>query len=326
VPYMKTPTHCNRSVDFAENGIPSQQWFRGNFVTAQRCGKCGYIFFPPPDLEVLSEYYQHEYPEAAKSWYNPEMDYKEDKCQSLMAQILSIASRFGISGRLSMHECGCSFGGTVLALRNSGHDATGTELNQEAINQARLRGNEWIYCEDEAAFFARTGRKVDVLYGYHCLEHMPDPANCLGRARPHLSDRAIGVFFVPNVMYRPALQYGYDTYDWYAYPSHLHMYSPRSLLCLAEGANFELLDVASNIKDAPSPPPGTRSCRPIPEALLERDWLGKELCFVITPIDSLLAAENSDRIMLIRDQCLIHGLLEKRMMEYVSSATVSPNR
>jgi hypothetical protein len=156
---------------------------------------------------------------------------------------------------------------------------------------------------------------------------MPQPVDFLNNIRPHFADRAIGVFFVPNAMYLGALENGYQTYDWYAYPDHLHMFSPRSLLCLAESTGFALLDVVSNfVEDASKRALVMASDAPVLRLIrdesLKQAWLGNELGFVITPTDSELAEEFRDRSIYTRHKCLRYGTFEKQVMDRVAAGPI----
>lgn len=272
-----------------------------------RCSACGYIFFDAPDPQWLENYYQQAYARSASTWYTVENTYSAEHTGWLTALALAYANRFLGTDQVLYHETGCAFGAGVAGLRALGHDATGCELNKDAVALGRARGNAWISDEGDAAFLARTGRRPNIAYSNHVVEHMPDPLNWLRGLRPLLAERSIVVFAVPNAIAAAALRYGYYQYPWFDWPGHLHLYSPRSLLCLAAAAGYEVLH-AETFGAAATPEASQAMGDPVP---ILRDMMGAELRGVLTPAGGPLSQQFRKDIAATREACLASGRRER---------------
>lgn len=219
--------------------------YHGDFVQAQRCRHCAYVTFPVPPEETLARYYQEEYPKGAASWYNLQTDYDVSKTSVRSRRVIDLAKQFGIEEGAVVHEFGCAFGGTVAALREAGYSATGTELNSSAVEQGRQHGNHYIHSQDTVTFLRGQSNLPSVIYSYHALEHFTDPFSFLDELKDCVAPDGIIVLFVPNSAARFPLVYGHTRYEWFAYPDHLHLFSPGCAAALAERVNCSLLYVGT---------------------------------------------------------------------------------
>lgn len=279
--------------------------FEGVFHDAKHCLGCGRVFFDAPDAGVLSRYYNSEYAQAgASSWYNVDADYAPSKVVRRADRIASMSERFGFGPTHVYHEVGCAFGGTVHELNSRGYATSGTDLAKPAISDGRLRGNMHIFAEPDIAFLAGRRTKPNVVYGYHVLEHMPDPILYLKELAKLLPPDAIVIMFVPNSMAVVPLTYGYNTYMWFYYPAHLNMYSPGSLTCLADAAGYELLDLWTHAENLDpdrvarviSGPENTPVTDLLRYRMMDTALLHEELAFVLTPKGSIVAERHRDAI------------------------------
>jgi SAM-dependent methyltransferase len=310
-------------------GERQERWFKGEPVGGWRCQRCAYVFWPTPHADDLSKYYQTIYPESAKSWYTCVADYNPDRVAGRVSHLKSVATKYGLPVDCSTHEAGCSFGGTVFGLRQAGFDATGTELNSDAIEHGKAAGNDGIFAEDAAAFLKRMGRSVHLLYSFHALEHMPDPVCFLVSIRECLRPDSVCSLYVPNGFNLASILNGYTSHIWFAYPDHLHMYSPRSILWLAEKAGYEVLEVASNcalddeeeqfgrLFKAGASDPVTKLLR---RRMAEMSLMGSELHFILTPAGSDTARRNEGQIRHTRERLIGVGDLESRVMDVAERA------
>lgn len=220
---------------------------RDQRVPALSCSECAYVGFLPPHDSELTRYYSEQYAKGSSDWYNIEADYRDEKVNARADHVADLARRF-FPGRTSlvMMEVGCAFGGTVAELRRRGFNSYGADLNCDAIRQGVKHGNEFIFSNSAQSVLLERGQRANVIYAYHALEHIPDVRSFLLDIQGCLADRAILQFMVPNGAYLKAWQSGFDSWNWFAYPDHLHMFSPRSALCLAETTGLELLQVKSS--------------------------------------------------------------------------------
>lgn len=307
---MSKANPCGEKLALYQAGKPVTMWQKDGPVQAWRCSSCGYIFFDTPDEDYLRQYYQVEYPEGAKSWYNIENNWSEDRCVSTAKYLTDMAQKWVGSDKVRYHESGCSFGGVVRKLNAQGYDASGTELNASAVAEAREKGNTAIHSVTDAEYFASVNAKADFVYSFHCLEHMPSPAQHLSALREHVSPDGVVLFHVPNAMALNSIVGGFNQNSWFAYPDHLHMFSPASALCLAESVGYHVIDVWTNmlteqpekdseiIRGNPSSVRGKIMYKVVQDALM-----GEELCFLITPKDSRAALKHANRILDTKGRC-----------------------
>jgi 2-polyprenyl-3-methyl-5-hydroxy-6-metoxy-1,4-benzoquinol methylase len=299
---------CGTKVAMQHAGKPLVSWQNTDAVQAWRCSECGYIYFDTPDLGFLREYYQVKYPEEAKSWYNLKNDWNEDRCEHLASYVRSVARKWIQTDQVFYHESGCAFGGIVRKLNQLGFRATGTELNETAVAEAQAAGNENVHACTDRELFSEKSDRADLVYGFHCLEHMPFPTQYLTELRHILSPRGVALFHVPNAVAANSLLRGFDKNSWFAYPGHLHMFSPSSVICLAESAEFDVLDIRTNLltddssKDAEMlGGADAASIRGrIFNEIIQDGLLGQEICFVITPSGSETAEKYAENIAATR--------------------------
>jgi 2-polyprenyl-3-methyl-5-hydroxy-6-metoxy-1,4-benzoquinol methylase len=319
---MQKSLPCGAKVPLVEDGANVVLYRGSEAHPAYRCSECGYIFFDPPDSAFLQEYYNDEYPRSAASWYNADGNYEPDRCSARVERITAIAERFLGTKDVSYHEAGCAFGGVIAMFRSKGYDASGTDINEAAINEGRLRGNRDIFPESEWTFFNRTGRQVDVLFSFHAVEHMPRPDEFLVEISSLLASRGIVIIFVPNSMAAQSMLKSFYSNPWFAYPDHLHLFSAKAALCLAERTGYELLDVWTEMltddpnKDAVvlGADPAVHEAR-VRAYLIKSSFLGQELCFVLTPKGSETASRLADQIAAVRAHCQAAGKREEAMLE-----------
>lgn len=307
---MSKSNPCGEKLALYQAGKPVTLWQKDGPVQAWRCSSCGYIFFDPPDEDALRQYYQVEYPEVAKSWYNIENNWNEDTCAKRTKYLIEMARQWIGSDKVRYHESGCSFGGIVRKLNALGYDASGTELNAAAVAEARDKGNTAIHAVTDAEYFASANAKADFVYSFHCLEHMPDPAQYLSSLREHLSQDGVALFHVPNAIALNSLVEGFHQNSWFAYPDHLHMLSPASVQCLADSTGFHAIDIWTSMvteqpeKDSEVIRGNPHSARgKIMYKVIQDGLLGEELCFLITPKDSRSALKHADKILDMKKRC-----------------------
>jgi len=195
----------------------------------------------------LSDYYRRDYGSGNENYYTYETDHESRRLASRSALILKFARIFcddEFAGTIL--ELGCAYGGAVRELRRQGYVAYGMDLNSRAISEGRSRGNEFIYDLTPEQFAKSVGIKADFIYSFHMLEHVPDLRSYLRSLNELLNDGGVVMFRVPNGAYLRAWLQGFASWDWFAFPDHLHMLTPVSAAALVKECGFELLGLRSN--------------------------------------------------------------------------------
>ncbi len=314
-------------------GTPVTRSFEGNAILAFVCNRCGYLGFPPPPQRTLMEYYSNKYARHS-SWYNPEADYAHHKVRARADFVTGLMQRYEHTRSLPILEIGCAFGGTVMELRRRGYSAFGMDFNPAAIAEGRTRGNSHIYPSIEAAATENPCTGFGLVYAYHVLEHVAEPSNFLKQLLPFLANDAVLVFRVPNAIYLRAVVAGYTTWNWFAYPDHLHLFSPRSLLCLASDSGFEVLDVTTEACGEPSgdlaallQPSSeltTEDASEIWAQFMQMTNTRKELCFEFCIKDSGVASQFASCREKSRKFCLRSEIVENLLMQSLRPRVRAP--
>ena len=294
-----------------------------DFYQAWRCRSCGFMSFDAPSLEYLAGYYKGEYTNAAASWYNVDNDYDQVRCESRARDVLHYVGKYTDSKHPLLHECGCSFGGTVAKLQSLGFQATGTDLNSTAIREGCKKGNKWIFAECERDFFQCHNQDFHAIYLYHALEHMPSPVDFLKDIRPAIEKGGVVLIAVPNAVNYFSLSKSFSENSWFAYPDHLNYFSPGSLPCLARAAGYSVLELETRLlassDDAAASlfpfKPGGYEWQ-LTERLIQQALMGHELRFVLTPMGSAVAERFAERIRNTHAICENAKQQEVRMLDF----------
>jgi hypothetical protein len=192
-------------------------------------------------------------------------------------------------------------------------------MNSGAISQGRARGNDAIAAVPDAEFLRHTGRRPNVVFGFHVLEHMTDPVHYLRELATCLAADSIVILFVPNALALFPAAYGFARYPWFSFPEHLNLFSPHSVSCLARHAGYALLEVSSACAGGLEPEMTGRLLAgriktPVMDAirshLIEAGLMGEELVFVLSPVGSPTAPRHSAEFDLASSRCATNAAFE----------------
>lgn len=224
-------------------GQPSSVSSRGISVPVLKCKSCGHLFFPPPPQEELDHYYNTDYPESSKSWYNYANDTEPYKVSTKADAVVDVIARAGLGGEeVTLHEFGCAFGGTVRELARRGYNISGSELNAAAVKEARDNGNDRIFNKGIADVLTTP---ATVIYSFHVLEHLSQPVEFLKSLQKLLTPNGVVALFLPNGFALEALAKRIEDYPWVFFPGHLNLWTSSSISCLARQTGYEVIDVFS---------------------------------------------------------------------------------
>jgi SAM-dependent methyltransferase len=300
-------------------------------VQALTCSQCGYTCFEAPADEILDEYYSHQYGTNAESWYNITADYSPSKVLSRSANVLQLRSEYldDVESPIAL-EIGCAYGGTVQELRNRNIRAFGVDLNSTAIAEGRLRGNQHVFCQYAHSLMEKLGEKANIIYSYHALEHIVDPVVFLTSLINILDDQCILEFRVPNGAYLKPWIKGFQSWDWFAYPDHLHMFTPYSLLHLARKSGYNVLAITSDSCGESLESIGgwlggsdSESMLPLYRRMLGRMLMLQELRFHLSPVGSATSRNNTCLIEATHRQCEGNLSAEQELKQICSSLSNS---
>lgn len=143
-----------------------------------RCPGCGLIYverIPGPD--ALTGFYQQYY---ANRNYSGK---KDKKIKRNTRHLARLRRRMRRQPR-SFIDVGCNVGYAVVAAHGLGLEATGIEIDGEAVDLAQAEFPDCEFICDDVMSFASTGRTFDIVHCSEVLEHVSDFksfASALGR-------------------------------------------------------------------------------------------------------------------------------------------------
>jgi len=298
--------------------------FGGASVPAQRHRESGYVFFAAPARAELATYYQGEYAESQADYYTVDSDYEPGKNGYHASRILDAYGMLMPQPPRTSFELGCAYGGMVACMAGRGIDAHGSDINQDAVRQGRLRkDNQRVFSASSLDAIATLGRPVDLIYSLHTLEHDPDMFEVIAACRDKLTEDGLLFISVPNAMFAGSVAGGFFNNVWANYPQHLHMLSAGFIPYLCEHAGFSpvfwdtriLFDVQPAMRDLFTERPMSQTSQGLWDAMLCQAGHGMELNFALTPTGSSAATRLADTISRVQ------GSLDRARAHEVSIRT-----
>jgi SAM-dependent methyltransferase len=190
----------------------------------ERCAECGHLqLVSMPDVARL-------YEEAESEAYETEEEGQRATARATLERI----ERFG-RGRLLDYGCWVGFLASEASRR--GWLVTGVEPSRWAAERARSRGVEVV--EQPAGPF-------DAIAMGDVIEHLPDPGTALDGMASLLAPGGVLWIATPDAGSRVARLLGRRW--WSVIPTHVHLFTRRSLTRLLERHGFELLAMRTSPK------------------------------------------------------------------------------
>jgi SAM-dependent methyltransferase len=205
-----------------------------------RCRACGLIFvWPCPTAEELEALY-------SAGGYHADVDESERR-RTFAARLARIEGLAPRRGRLL--DVGCSRGLFVEVARAEGWDATGVDLNRNAVGQARERGLD-VQHGDLADQDYPEG-SFDVVTLFDLVEHTGDPRALLTRCHALLRPGGLLVVTTPDASgLLPRVTWALfgstmGAWDHPTPPGHLVQFSRGTLGRLLGECNYEVAEFRS---------------------------------------------------------------------------------
>ncbi|MCX5797445.1 MAG: class I SAM-dependent methyltransferase [Elusimicrobia bacterium] len=186
-------------------------------------------------------------PDELGRWYPPSYYGRENVRFNRLFELLTRLFRWRRARRISgqvpllgpVLDVGCGRGIMLDSLRSLGYQAHGVELNAEAAWHARHRLGLDVRTGGFQDLPEEAGRYQAVIF-WHSLEHLPDPAEALARARRLLSPAGVLLLAVPNYDSWQARLFGRHWFH-LDLPRHCFHFGPRSLQALLARHSFRVV-------------------------------------------------------------------------------------
>jgi SAM-dependent methyltransferase len=205
-------------------------------VSIYECSSCGFGF-QPEQPDNVAGLYGNEYFET----YEGGRPYQRNEAERrLEARVrLRFVRRFSPDGRLL--ELGAAAGYFVAEAARAGFDAVGIEPNAAMVQIACERLSADVrrgLAEEAGSLFDN----LDVVCGWHILEHLGSPVETLTSLRAAMAPNGLIFFEVPNFASARARR---ERGNWrYLDPlHHIGQYTPRAIRKLLERTGFEPVEV-----------------------------------------------------------------------------------
>ena len=219
--------------------------------TIVRCTSCGHLYvWPRPPMDEVQAIYRGSYfanpafGTTDSGAYFGYRDQAEDRphVERRMDEILARAERWVTPGRLL--DVGCGLGFMVGAAARRAWDASGLDLNPDAVAWARTHVSKQI---DVGALdtFDAPESSFDCITLLDLIEHVADPRAELGPVARALRPGGLLVIVTPDAGSLVSRAFGSHWLEMKRAPEHLHFFSRHGLTRVLAAAGFDVVDVHS---------------------------------------------------------------------------------
>lgn len=156
-------------------------------------------------------------------------------------------------------DAGVSSGYLAKVFVDGGRRVDGVDIDEDAIEEAKAICEIAVAADLQTFDFSPLRENYQVILFADTLEHLPDPAQVLRRALPHLSNSGVLIASMPNVAnwaIRLSLLLGRFRYTDRGIldRTHLRFFTKKTLLELIAGSGYEVVDLVATV-----PVPGIRN-------------------------------------------------------------------
>ncbi len=208
----------------------------------ETCPACGLTQLNPlPSGEVLEALYGDAYYDEQDGTVGyDEYAAQEDEYRATFAEELDRVRPFVPNG--AVLDVGCGYGFFLGAALDAGYDAYGVDVARTAIETARRTYPDRVFHGAVEDVPELEGRRFDVIFVSHLIEHICDPVPFVQNLAARLTDIGVLVLVTPNIKSLLARCSGRR---WVSLklPEHVCFYSPKTITELLRRAGLRTLAV-----------------------------------------------------------------------------------
>lgn len=202
-----------------------------------------------PSESELTRYYAEKYFQESKGSYEDE--YAADELKYFRARLEQDHTALKVPvTKKKFLDVGCGEGFAMAYFREQGSivkgidfSSAGVESKNPSVIDALTTGNLFNLLEAELA----SGNLWDIIWMQNVLEHVRNPVDLMKALKYLVSPDGIAVITVPNdfsIIQKEALSRGHiDRPFWVAPPDHLSYFDRESLVNLASGTGWAVVDL-----------------------------------------------------------------------------------
>ncbi len=206
------------------------------------CRVCGFGWTSPqPSADDLPKYYPTTYHGDTRKTLDEYLSGSLTRSRSWRGERekVELVEQYVDGGKIL--DVGCGEGRFLWAMDPERWTRTGVDFAAATIREIRARIPSLRMIVGDLASESLAGELFDVITFWHALEHMPDTAGCLNRARELLRPGGLVFISLPNL---DSLQAGLFKEHWYCFddvPRHLYHFSRRSLDLFLSRAGLKVI-------------------------------------------------------------------------------------
>jgi SAM-dependent methyltransferase len=202
-----------------------------NGYEIHRCPDCGLLFIHPfPSPGELSDFYSN---------YHKSKQYG-DKIASKIKRARKRIRSLGRSNGRTLLDVGCNLGFATEAGRSLGYRATGIDIDEDAVERAKVAFPECDFRPVSIDALAQGGEKFDTIYCSEVIEHLVDPLDFLKNIKSVMKNHGVLFMTTPDVGHYSLPKKIGKLVEWTTFrpPEHLLYFDRKSLGILFKKAGF----------------------------------------------------------------------------------------
>lgn len=152
-----------------------------------------------------------------------------------------------LAGGKRFLDVGCSIGIAAEAARRAGFDATGIDLDDTAIGEAKTLFPDVTYRAVLAEDFAAEGHKFDFIYSSEVIEHIADPVSTLRAIKTMLAPGGVVWITTPDSGH-PRVPKDFFSWNELCPPNHLSLFTRKNIKAAMAGCGLAIKKYEFNFK------------------------------------------------------------------------------
>ena len=227
-----------------QNDGPFRPLYVKDGYPIETCPSCGLAQLNPlPPDDVLDALYGDAYYDEQDGTVGyDEYAEQEEEYRATFVEELDRVRPFAPDG--TVLDVGCGYGFFLGAALDAGYDAYGVDVARTAVEAARRTYPDRVFHGAVEDVPELEGRRFDVIFVSHLIEHICDPVPFVQNLAARLTDHGVLVLVTPNIKSILARVSGRR---WVSLklPEHVCFYSPKTITELLRRAGLRTLAIQS---------------------------------------------------------------------------------